>query len=53
MTVLRRLATDDSGASAIEYALLAAAIAAVIVLLVVALGGKVSGLFSTANSAIP
>ncbi len=52
---------DDEGASAVEYGLLVAAIAAIIILLVFALGGFVKGAFkdtcdafktsNTANSA--
>ncbi len=38
---------DDEGASAVEYGLLVAAIAAVIILLVFALGGFVKGAFQT------
>ena len=37
----------DEGASAVEYGLLVAAIAAVIILLVFALGGFVQGAFKT------
>ena len=36
---------DDEGASAVEYGLLVAAIAAIIILLVFALGGFVKGAF--------
>lgn len=36
---------DDTGASAVEYGLLVAAIAAIIILLVFALGGFVKGAF--------
>ncbi len=36
---------DDTGASAVEYGLLVAAIAAVIILIVFALGGYVQGAF--------
>jgi len=36
---------DERGASSIEYALLAAGIAAVLVLVIVSLGGRVGGLF--------
>ncbi len=39
--------TEDKGASAVEYGLLVAAIAAVIILLVFALGGYVKGAFDT------
>jgi len=38
---------DDEGASAVEYGLLVAAIAAIIILLVFALGGFVKGAFKT------
>jgi len=37
---------DDQGASAVEYALILTAIAAVIVIAVFALGGVVRGMFS-------
>jgi pilus assembly protein Flp/PilA len=37
---------DESGASAVEYGLLIAGVAALIVLIVFAFGGVVSGLFS-------
>jgi pilus assembly protein Flp/PilA len=37
---------DESGASAVEYGLIVAAIAAVVVAVVVGLGGTVQGLFS-------
>ena len=46
----RQLATDDTGATAIEYALLAAMIAAVILTTVGSLGTTVGQLFGTANS---
>ena len=39
--------SNDEGASAVEYGLLVAAIAAVIILLVFALGGFVKGAFKT------
>jgi pilus assembly protein Flp/PilA len=49
----RFFATDDErGATATEYALLLAFIAIVIIGAVTLLGGKVSGLFSTAASSI-
>ena len=38
---------DEQGASAVEYGLLVAAIAALIVLIVFALGGIVKGTFNT------
>lgn len=44
--------SDDTGASAVEYGLLVAAIAAVIILLVFALGGFVKGAFKTTCDAL-
>jgi pilus assembly protein Flp/PilA len=41
----RRGLADDSGASAVEYSLIAAAIAALIVVVVFAFGGAAQGLF--------
>jgi len=48
----RRTFADDTGASAVEYGLLIAAVAAVIVIVLFALGGAVQGLFSTTCDAI-
>ena len=45
-------ARHESGASAVEYALLIVAIAAVIVVIIFALGGVVRGLFSKTCSTI-
>jgi pilus assembly protein Flp/PilA len=44
---------DEEGATAVEYGIMVAAIAAVIVLVVIALGGKVNNAFSKVNNAIP
>jgi pilus assembly protein Flp/PilA len=54
LRVLRRRAgrTTDEGASAVEYGLLVAAIAAVIVALVFALGSYVRGAFQDSCNAI-
>lgn len=49
---LRRHAKRDEGASAVEYGLLVAAIAAVIVVVVFALGGLVKGKFNKACNGI-
>jgi pilus assembly protein Flp/PilA len=43
---------NDEGASAVEYGLLVAAIAALIVLIVFALGGVVKGVFTDTCSAV-
>lgn len=42
-----KLSRDDSGATAIEYALIAGGIAVAIIAGVAAVGGGVSGLFNT------
>lgn len=47
-----RLLRTDQGASAVEYGLLVAAIAAVIVGVVFLLGGRVQSAFSKTNSCI-
>ena len=43
---------DERGASAVEYGLLVAGIAAVIVGIVFLLGGTLSGVFNTTNESI-
>jgi pilus assembly protein Flp/PilA len=45
-------AHNERGATAVEYGLLVALIAAVIVGVVVALGGKINDAFSTVNNAL-
>jgi Flp pilus assembly pilin Flp len=51
MTIGRRLLHDDTGATAIEYALLAALLAGVLIGTVATLGGTVmTGLFRTVSS---
>jgi len=51
--VLRRvLNSRDRGASAVEYGLLVAGIAAVIIVIVFALGGTLSEVFSNVNTCI-
>jgi pilus assembly protein Flp/PilA len=46
-------ARSDRGATAVEYGLLAALIAAVIVGIVFTLGGKINNAFSTINAKLP
>jgi pilus assembly protein Flp/PilA len=46
----RRLLADETGATAIEYALLAACIAMAIILSVISVGSTVSGLFQRTNN---
>lgn len=50
---LRRLLMDESGATAVEYALIAAAIGGVVVITAMALGVKVRGLYVTTESRMP
>ena len=45
-------ATRDEGATAVEYGLMVALIAVVIVVAVTALGSKLSGLFTSVTSSI-
>lgn len=52
-SMLRKLWNDEDGATALEYGLMVAAIAAVIVLVVFALGGKVSNAFEKVNAKMP
>ena len=46
MTIVARFANDESGATAIEYGLIAALIAVGIIAAATALGGSLSGLFN-------
>jgi pilus assembly protein Flp/PilA len=50
MHLLRKLWKDESGATAVEYGLMTAAIAAVIVAIVFILGGQVNTAFSTVSN---
>ncbi|MFN8148040.1 MAG: Flp family type IVb pilin [Candidatus Nanopelagicales bacterium] len=52
ITRIRTSLRHDEGASAVEYGLLVAAIAAVIVGVVFLLGGKVSSAFNKTNTCI-
>jgi pilus assembly protein Flp/PilA len=52
MRAVRRYGKDDTGASAVEYGLLVAAIAAVIVVIVFALGNVVKSKFHKTCSGI-
>ncbi len=49
----RKARMDERGASAVEYGLLVAGIAAVIVLIVIALGGKIKSAFTSTCTAMP
>ena len=50
--VLKASASADSGATAVEYALMVGLIAVVIIVAVTLLGNRVSGVLNTAASAI-
>jgi pilus assembly protein Flp/PilA len=49
----RRFLKDESAATAIEYAMIAAGIAVAVVATVTALGSSVSAMFTTVKSAYP
>jgi pilus assembly protein Flp/PilA len=48
-----KMASHEDGATGVEYGLLVALIAAVIVAVVATLGGKVAVAFSTVNNKLP
>ncbi len=50
---LSRFWTDESGATAIEYGLIVALIAVVIITAVSTLGGKLNTTFTSASAAMP
>ena len=50
--MIRKLWNDEEGATAVEYGLMVAAIAAIIVTVVFALGGQVSTTFANVRTAI-
>jgi pilus assembly protein Flp/PilA len=52
MTKIKNIFMDESGASAVEYGLLVALIAVVIIVAVTALGNSIAGIFSNAATAI-
>jgi pilus assembly protein Flp/PilA len=52
-SLVRELRTENRGATAIEYALVAGLIAVVIVTGVTAIGTKLSTIFTTLNNATP
>lgn len=51
LTVLRRFAREESGATAIEYSLIGAFIAVVIVAAVTAVGTRLSAIFASTATA--
>ena len=50
---IARIAKDESGATAIEYGLIAALVAVVLVTALTAMGTKLSGTFTTVSSKLP
>lgn len=50
---LKKLFKDEQGATAVEYGLIVAAIAGLIVVVVYTLGGKVSNSFSKVSNNMP
>jgi pilus assembly protein Flp/PilA len=52
MKKLMRFFKDEDGATAVEYGIMVAAIAAIIIVMVKAVGTKTNSAFSTVNSAM-
>ena len=52
MTLLARFAKDESGATAIEYGLIAAGISVAIITVVVSLGSKLNATFTVVANAL-
>ena len=50
---VRALLKDEGGATAVEYGLIVAAIAAVIITVVVTLGGKINAAFTKVDAEMP
>jgi len=51
-SIMKRFVRDESGATAIEYGLIAAGIAVVIIATVQLLGGNLNGTFNTVAGAL-
>jgi pilus assembly protein Flp/PilA len=52
MTLLAKFAKDESGATAIEYGLIAAGISVAIITVVAGLGSKLNATFTTIQTAL-
>jgi pilus assembly protein Flp/PilA len=52
MTLLAKFAKDESGATAIEYGLIAAGISVAIITVVAGLGSKLNATFTTISTAL-
>jgi pilus assembly protein Flp/PilA len=53
MKQIQQLWADENGATAVEYGLMVAAIAAVIIAVVFSVGTKVNGAFTTVDTQLP
>lgn len=53
MKMIKSFLRDESGATAVEYGIMVALIAAIIVTIVKSVGLKVQGAFTTVNTAMP
>ncbi|HEY2899979.1 MAG TPA: Flp family type IVb pilin [Polyangia bacterium] len=53
LTNLKKLFKDQDGATAVEYGLIVAAIAGLIIVVVFTLGGKVNSTFDKVQKAMP
>jgi pilus assembly protein Flp/PilA len=53
LTQLKKLWKDEEGATAVEYGLMVAAIAAVIIVIVIKLGGQVNTAFTNVSANMP
>ncbi len=53
MNQLKKFVKDEQGATAVEYGLIVAGIAAVIITIVMSLGTKVNAAFTTVDSNMP
>ncbi|MEA2793165.1 MAG: pilus assembly protein Flp/PilA [Bradyrhizobium sp.] len=51
-SIITKFFADEAGATAIEYALIAAGISMAIITIVNTLGGTVGGMFTTINTAL-
>ena len=50
---LNRVVSDENGATAVEYGIMVAAVAAVIIAVVFVIGTKVDNAFETVNGTLP
>ncbi|MDB4981171.1 MAG: Flp/Fap pilin component [Myxococcales bacterium] len=53
MKLVERLARDDAGATAVEYALMLGGVAAAIIVMIYVFGSKVNNLYSNTESRWP